>query len=73
MISMNPVEVKRIQSLDVAMFEESAKDLLRNNADWSHTVSGLVLVVAHDRTVWLCDMPEDEIHLNKAKMLKRIM
>lgn len=70
---MTTMTVRQIQALDVRMFEESAKDLIRNGADWVHTVGDLLLIVAYDFTVWLCDLPANEIDLNKAKMIKRVL
>ncbi|ANA49161.1 hypothetical protein PMW_36 [Pseudomonas phage phiPMW] len=70
---MTNLTVRQIQALDVRMFEESAKDLIKHGADWVHTVGDLLLIVAHDFTVWLCELPANEIDLLKAKMIKRVL
>ena len=73
---MTAMSIRQIQALDYRIFEESAKDLLRNHADWVATFGDMVLVALYGKfqnEVWLCSMPHNEVSLMKAKMIKRIV
>lgn len=73
---MTAMSVRQIQALDISLFEDSARDLLNNCADWVHTFSDLLLIAHYGKfgnSVWLCTMDRNEVSLLNAKMIKRVM
>lgn len=48
-----------------------AQHLLENGLDYADMCDDLVMIVAHDQTVWVCTL--NGVSLNDAKLVQRIV